>query len=199
MRPTLSLALLALLAAPPAAAQTTWRLSAEIGRTSYSWAVRDTSADPVSLRPWHPSIWSLRLARDARRFGLAFTFGFAFGAEGGTVADFTILPGTDLNLAEFAPEVRYLLHRTTTGAELRVHAGPVADIWWPTAATARMRLGAQAGGEFSLPYSERWAVTLRGDAAITPTYVSKEEAGTELRRPSSMRRARIGIGVTRRM
>lgn len=199
MRPTYPLALLALLGAPPAAAQATWRLSAEIGKASYSWAVRDTGADPVSLRAWHPSVWSLRLTRDSRRFGVALAAGVAFGQEGGTVADFALLPGTDLNLAEFAPELRYLVHRTGTGAELRLHAGPLVDTWWPTGAEARTRFGAQAGGEFSLPYADHWAVTLRGDAAITPTYVNKEEAGTDLRRPASMRRARFGVGVTRRM
>lgn len=198
MRSIFSLTLFAILCPPAAAAQSSWHLSAEIGKTSYSWAVRDTGADPVSVRPWHPSIWSLRFARDSRRMGIALTVGFASGQEGGSIGDFAILPGTDLNLVEFAPEVRYLLHRTATGAELRLHAGPLADIWWPSGADGRTRFGGLLGGECSLPYSERWAVTLRGDAAITPTYVSDEEAGG-LHRPSSMRRVRFGLGVTRRL
>src|SRR5690348_2241712 len=119
MRSLSWLTLLTALCAQSAVAQTVWHLDAEVGKATYTWAVRDTSANPVTIRPWHPTIWSIRLSRDARRFGVALSIGVALGQEGGTVSDVTILPGTDLNLAELAPEVRYLVHRTAAGAALR--------------------------------------------------------------------------------
>lgn len=181
------------------AGQGTWMLTAERGWTTYSSAAHDTSSEPVHLRAWHPAVYSLRLAREYDRFGIGIAAGIALGQWGVTIGDFVVLPDESLRLIEIAPELSLKVATNPTGVALRVHAGPVLDIWTPTGEDPRQRIGAQVGASLAIPVGERWSATLRTDVALSRSLMNVEEQTAEITRESSMRRGRLALGLTRRL
>ena len=180
-------------------AQRTWTGALEIGKATYSSAATDTGSDPAHLRPWHPTLFTLRLAREGSGLGLGIAMSYASGQEGVNVGDFVVLPGSSLRLLEIAPELRGPLLVTGRDATLRWHAGPILDVWWPSGVDPRRRFGGAAGLTLALPLAESWRVTLRGDVALTASYLPPAEAGGGLHRDHSMRRGRLAFGVARHL
>src|ERR1041384_3153450 len=184
---------------PAAAAQTSWSATFEVGKAVFSSAARDSGADPAHIRPWHPTLLPLRLARRGERIGFGLALGYAGGQEAVNFGDFVVLPGTDLGLLEIAPEIDGAVRTPGAGAALRWHLGPILDFWWPSGADPRVRAGAEAGGSLSFPLTERWRFDVRGDLAMTASYLNPDEATDGLRREHTMRRGRLGLGITRQL
>lgn len=197
MRPVLTI--LALLIPSTMQAQSHWALTAEAGHTTYSSAAYDTSTDVVHLRPWRPTVYTLRLSRESRQIGFGLGIGFAPGKLGVNVDDFALLPGESLHLIEIAPELSLHLGTTSAGATFRWHAGPLLDIWVPSGEDPRQRIGAQTGATLELPVARSWAVTLRADLAVSGSFINESEASDGLRRDATMRRGRLALGITRRL
>jgi hypothetical protein len=176
-----------------------WTLTVERGWTTYSSASHDTSASPVHLRPWRPAVYSIRVAHGSGRFGLAIGAGVAFGEWGVNIEDFVLLPDESLQLIEIAPEVNIRLATSALGTVLRLHAGPLLDLWKPSGEDPRQRLGAQAGATLSVPFASRWALDVRGDVAVSRSLMNEDEESAAITRESTMRRGRLALGITRRL
>jgi len=199
MRTQCALLTLLCLPATPVAGQATWTGTFEIGKAAFSSAAKDTSADPVHIRPWHPTLLTLRLARRGTRLGIGLAMSYSGGQEAVNIGDFVVLPGTALRLFEFAPELSGPILATRAGAEARWHIGPVLDVWWPSGGDPRARPGGHAGATITLPVTDRWHFDLRGDLAVTASYLTADEATGGIHRDHSMRRGRLGLGITRRL
>ena len=199
MRRLLLVLLISAIFARPATAQSGWALTFERGATAFSAAAHDTSTPQIRLTPWHPGLYSLRLARNGERMGAALALGYGVSDFGGSVGDIVVLPGSRLAIMEVAPECSYRISTTPLGAALRVHAGPVLDLWYPSGGDMRSSLGGLAGASLALPLATRWEVSLRADLALTTSEVTKDEAGPGLIREGSMRRGRLAVGLTRRL
>jgi hypothetical protein len=180
-------------------AQGRWTLTLESGLTTYSSAAHDTASPSTHLRPWRPVLYSLRLSHDRDRLGFGVALGAAHGRLGIDVEEFALQPGETIDLVEFAPEISYRLGETSRGAVLRAHAGPVLDVWMPSGEDPRYRFGGQVGVTLRLALTARWAVTLRGDVAVTPSFLDEGDETPDLRRDGTMRRGRLGIGIARRL
>ena len=199
-RPIVTLLFLALAArSTPALAQSRWSLTLERGWSTYSAAAKDTSADPGRLRPYRPAIYTMRLARERGRLGLALAVGGALGQWSVNFGDFYVLPDESLHLIEVAPEIRYRLGGTSVGAVAILHLGPTLTFWSPSGEDQRQRLGVQAGGTLSLPLTGRWAVDLRGDVAVSRSLMNEDEESAAVSREPTMRRGRLALGLTRRL
>lgn len=199
MRAMLLTLTLCTLAVRPLYAQAAWTGAFELGKATYSSAATDSGSDPAHLRPWHPTLFTLRVAREGAGLGLGVAVSFASGQEGVNVDDFVVLPGSSLRLLEFAPELRGPLLVTRRDATLRWHAGPIIDFWWPSGVDPRRRIGGVAGLTLALPMTEAWRITLRGDLALTSSYLTPAEASGSLHRDHTMRRARLAIGIARHL
>jgi hypothetical protein len=196
MRSTLLIACL-LIIPGSLAAQGRWTLSFERGYTTFSETAHDTSTPPVRAIPWHPASYSLRLAHDGERVGLAFALTAAGGQLAGQAEDIVVLPGVHLLLLEFAPELRWRLSSTSAAAVLIAHAGPVVDLWAPEGDDVRAAYGGMGGLTLSLPLTRRWEVTIRSDLAITGSEATREEESDQIKRARTMRRGRLALGITR--
>src|SRR5256884_2179186 len=177
---------------PRLAAQ--WSLAVEAAASYYGGTSRNGEADPTAFRPHHPT--SLGLRGD-RRFGrLSVGVGATLAsadliAENSSVG--AILKGA-LDLFEVAPEVAVTLGRTGPGLAVRVHAGPLIDIWSPEGADTRTRTGGQVGLSLEWPVSRRFARSLRGSAAVTASLFREGELppGFGLR---AMSRPSVSLGL----
>lgn len=191
--------MLVLFAPTTMVAQARWSLGVEVGGTTYSAAAHDTSVDQVHLRPGYPTIYTVRLARESDRFGVALGVGFASSEWAVNIDDFRILTGDGLALFEIAPEVSARIARTSAGATLRVHTGPIFDVWVPSGEDPRQRLGAQLGLALALPLAQAWKVTIRSDMALSRSFLNEDEESAAVRRDGTMRRGRLALGITRRL
>lgn len=183
----------------PLAAQGAWTLTLDRGATSFSSTAHDTSSPPVRLVPWHPTLYTLRLERRWGRSGLGVGISYGAGVLAGRVEDVVVIPGLSLDLAELAPEVSRALVTTSRGATLRVQAGPLMDLWIPSGEDIRATFGGAAGATLVLPLSARWEVAVRGDIAVTSGEVTPGEASAEIIRARTLRRGRLGLGITRHL
>lgn len=192
--------LLACLAWPDlAAGQARWTLTAELGATTFSSAAHDTSSPPFQLRAFRPISYSLRLTREGRRVGMALGLSYLPSALAGTVEEIAFVQGGQLELFEIAPEVRWILGTTSAGATVVLHTGPIVDVWGVAGGERRLRAGGSVGATLALPLTERWRFDVRSDLALTRSFLTAEEEAPDLTRTKSMRRARLALGLARRL
>jgi len=181
---------------PRLAAQ--WSLAVEATASSYGGTSRDGGADPTAFRPHHPTSVGLRV--DRRFGGMAVGVGAALAgsdliAENSSVG--AILKDA-LDLFEVAPEVALLLGRTGPGLGVRVHAGPLIDVWSPQGGDTRTRPGGQAGLSLEWPVTRRFAGSLRGAAALTGSLFKEGELPPGFERRAMWRRS-VSLGLRFRL
>jgi hypothetical protein len=180
-------------------AQADWRLTLDVGATTFSSAAHDTSTPAVNIRPWRPTTFSLRATRDVGDLGFSMTLGLSNGPLGVNIEDFVLLDGGNALLIELAPEFRYRLVTIVGGASLHLSAGPIVDIWSPQDDDPRTLFGGIGGLTLAFPLAERWLIDIRGDLAVTGSLLTEEEGSPGLIRESTMRRGRVALGITRRL
>jgi hypothetical protein len=169
-------------------------LTLEFGLARFHAGVRDTSTPPVYIRPFRPTLVTLRLT--APGFGVALTIaGAATGYSQGSVA---LLQGGDLSLLELAPEIRHSVARTVAGGYLLIHAGPLLDLWKQNGGSTVARIGGQAGASLELPISGRLGLSLRADAAATGSQLKDSALAPDLSQ-HMLWRTRLGIGAMYRL
>ncbi|HEX7917845.1 MAG TPA: hypothetical protein VF454_00500, partial [Gemmatimonadales bacterium] len=105
--------------------------------------------------------------------------------------------GGELALYEFGLAYgRRILH-SGQGAALWLETGPVLHIWTMSGEDPRTRLGGLFGAVVTLPVTERWRADVRGDLTLSKSWMRPEDEGAEITRESTMRRARLALGITR--
>jgi hypothetical protein len=180
-------------------AQARWQLTFEAGITTFSAAAHDTSTDRIYIRPWRPTSYTLRLLRNGERLGAGLGLTYIPSSLGVNTADFSFSSSGELQVLEIVPELRYRIGATAPGVELLAHAGPVFEIWAVKGADPRGRIGGLAGATLAFPLAASWRIDLRGDLAMTPSYLNRDEDTAEIHRERSMRRGRVALGLTRRL
>ena len=169
-------------------------LTLELGLARFHGGIRDTSAPPVYIRPFRPTLVTLRLT--GPRFGVALTIaGAATGYSQGSVS---LLQGGDLSLLELAPEFRHPVARTSGGGRLLLHAGPLLDLWRQNGGGTVARIGGHAGATLELPVSGRLGVSVRADAAATGSQLKDTALAADLSQ-HTLWRTRLGVGAMYRL
>jgi len=193
-----TLLVLGLLIAGRPALVAQWSVAVEATASYYGGTSRDGEADPTAFRPHHPTSVGLRVDRRFGRLGLgvgAALAGADLVAENNSVG--AILKDA-LDLFEVAPEVALLLGRTGPGLAVRVHAGPLIDVWSPQGGDTRTRLGGQAGLSLEWPATRRFAGSLRGAAALTGSLFKQGELPPGFERRAMWRRS-VSLGLRYRL
>ena len=142
---------LGLAIALPSGLMAQWSVAFEATASYYGGASRDTAADPISVRPHHPTSFGLRLERCFGQLGVGVSAALAGpdviaenNSAGAIVKD-------ALDLFEIAPEAAVLVGRTPSGVAVRFHAGPLIDVWAPQGEDVRTRVGGHAALSLEWP------------------------------------------------
>jgi hypothetical protein len=178
-----------------ARASAQWSVGVEIGTTRFLGTTRDTvTAEAPAFRPARHTPITLRLERNFARIGVALGVGHGSGGimeEGGGV----VVEIRDLvSVYSVAPEAFVRLVRTSTAAELRIHGGPLLEIWRLEGGDDRTRLGGQAALSLRLPLADRWTCSVRGTGARIPSIFESEELPAEFERRATTRWA-VSLGL----
>lgn len=183
-------------AASPLTAQREWRVGLEVGATTFSPAVHDTSSPSVYFRPWHPTSYALRLTRTGGTIGYGLGLTLFNGPLGANIEDFVLLQGPEVAGFEVAPEIRWRLSRTRTGAMVELGGGPVWTVYSTDGYDPVSRFGGQGALTLSFPLNDAFRVDLRGDLTGTGTIVPDDTATDEIRHEDLMWRGRLALGLS---
>ncbi|HYT04310.1 MAG TPA: hypothetical protein VEM13_05445 [Gemmatimonadales bacterium] len=197
MRQLLALALcLGIAPLPRLAAQ--WSVALEAAASYYGGASRDTAADPTAIRPHHPTGLGVRVDRRLGRLGVGVAAALArpdvIVENSGAGA---ILKGA-LDLYEIAPEATVLVSRASSVVAVRVHAGPLIDIWSPSGEGTRTRLGGHAGLSLECPIGGRFAGSIRAGGALTGSLFDDGELPSGFER-RAMWRSSVALSLRYRL
>lgn len=185
--------------AVPLSAQSPWAITVEVSKSGFSAAAYDSSTPRLAVGPGWPTMLTLRLQRTGERHGLAVGVTYVNAPLAGWVEDVTLILERSNELVEIAPEWRHVLARPASGARWVAHLGPVFDGWGPSGEPIRWRIGGMAGATLEFPLSTGWQVGIRGDFSMTGSYLRREDDDDQIDVERSMRRTRVGLGITRRL
>lgn len=155
---------------------------------------RDDPADP-SIRPFHPSGWTLSVAREAGpwRVDLAVRAIDADLAVGDR--DVIVLARRGLSATAMSVDLSRRIAGDARGTALRVGASVAAERW-TVGGTGRTRLVLEAIGALDAPLSARWAAEVRLAGGFGPSLFRAEDLPEGYRR-SMERRITVALGVRR--
>jgi len=190
----IALSLLAAGVTPPRAAAQ-WSLGLDLGASRFSGTARDTSAaGPATAGPGHPTTLALRVDRRSGSAGVGVSVLYASVGVTEENGDFAVVQKDLLTFVEVAPEVSWRFARTDSGAALRLHAGPVADVWHPDGSTSRTLIGARGALSVEWPIAGRLAGSVHAGAVVTGAVFEEDDLPAGFQRRATWRRsASVGL------
>jgi hypothetical protein len=172
-------------------------ISGDVQLGVYGGASRDTSPGNLgqSFRPHRPVLFTLRPEWEFGRLRVAL--GVSYGRpdiveDGEPLAIVLHAPS---QFVELAPELSYQIWRSPASTRVRLHAGPVLNIWQlPGEDRQRNRGGGFAAMSLEFPILARLQAALRASAVLTSGVFDGSDLPPEFE-IRSMRRVGISLGV----
>lgn len=144
-----------------------WRAGIEVGAARFWGASLDTGGDNTSFRPYRPTTFGIGLERQMGRYavGLQAHYAQAGLALEGPVA--VVSAEGVFNIVSISPELALRIATLGSGNQLRLHAGPLFEIWDIVDEGSRTRLGAQGSVSLDVPLGGRFGGMVRAGGAVT--------------------------------
>ncbi|MFL5403124.1 MAG: hypothetical protein ACJ8BF_09950 [Gemmatimonadales bacterium] len=173
-------------AASQAAGQ--WTAGIDVGADRYWGGSVETGGDHRSFRPYRPTVFGIGIERKGNlvAWGLRVRYTeAALGLEGrGAVA---AVEGV-FTVVSLSPEVVCRLATLGPGSELRLHAGPLFEIWGIIDEDTKARVGAQSAVSLNIPLGGRFAGSVLVGLAVTPSPFEANQLGEAFERRVLWRR-----------
>lgn len=172
-------------------------IGGEVRLGFYGGASLDTTTASfgAGFRPYRPVLYTLRPEWRAGRVGVALglTYGQPDIVEEGKPVSIVVHVPT--RLLEVAPEVSVGVWRTSAGMRIRIHAGPIVDMWQlPGEDALRSRPGGHGAVSAEFPVLGKLQAVLRAELVLTGALWTDVDLppGFETR---SMHRFGLGLGL----
>jgi hypothetical protein len=184
--------------APLSQAAGQWSAGVDVGADRYWGGSVEISAEHRSLRPYRPTVFGIGLERKGQSVGWALQVRYteaALGLEGqGAVA---AVEGV-FTVVSLSPEVAYKLTTLGPVSELRLHAGPLFEIWDVIDEDAKARVGAQSAISLDIPLGGRFAGSVLVGVAVIPSPFEAGQLGDTFE-PRALWRRRFAVGLHYRL
>jgi hypothetical protein len=175
-----------------------WAIGLEVGSDRF-WGSSIETADPHrSFRPYRPTTLGVGLERRGARLGAALRLryaGVSLALEGQDAA--VVVKGIFSHYAA-APELVYRIATIGLANELRIHAGPVFELWSVEGEDSQLRAGGQAAVSLRIPLGGRFAGSLTAGGAVTGSPLSEGQLLDGYERRSLWRRS-VAAGLEYRL
>jgi hypothetical protein len=160
-----------------------WRGSIEVGAERFWGGSLETTGEHRSFRPYRPTTVGIGLERQGERLSLGLQVRYADAALALEGSDAVVAVDGVFDIIGFAPELVYCLVRVGAVNQLRLHAGPLIEIWTVIDEETRVRAGAQATLSFDVPLGSRFGASILAGAALVASPFNEDEleASYELR------------------
>jgi hypothetical protein len=167
--------LVLLLASGSSSLSAQWFLGLEVGASRFWGGSADREGNNTSFVPYRPTTFGLGLERQSGKYG--------FGVKAHYAESSLALVGAELLLASegvfttlsVSPEVVAGIATVGPGNQLRIHAGPLFEVWDLVDLDSRTRMGAQASISLDVPLGGRFRGAVAAGAAVIPSPYNEGE------------------------
>lgn len=146
-----------------------WGLGLEVGADRFWGGSLDTSGEHRSFRPYRPTTFGVGVERRRGRLGFGLHLRYTeagLGLEGeGAVA---AVDGV-FTMVSISPEVAYRVASLGPATQLRLHAGPLFEVWSIIDEESRTRAGLQGSASLDVPLGGRFAGSVLAGLALVPS------------------------------
>lgn len=146
-----------------------WRAGIEVGATRFWGASRGTGGDHPSFRPYRPTTFGVGLERQTGRYAVGVQVHYAEASLALEGPEVVIASEGVFTVVGISPEFAVRVVTFGSGNQVRVHAGPLLEIWEIIDEEARTRVGAQGSVTLDVPLGERFGGVVLAGAAVTPS------------------------------
>ena len=194
-----SLAVAAIVSAVPwRSALGQWALRAELGAARFWGGSVENGGQHRSFRPHRPTVFLVGVERRAGKLAVGIGLGYSTaglaleGAEGLTAINgiFTVY--------SVSPELIYQIASFGSENRLRLHAGPVLEVWTVVNGGSETRAGGQAALSLTVPLGTKLEGSMTAGAALIPSPFARGQLDTGFERQALWRR-RLAVGLAYRL
>jgi hypothetical protein len=146
-----------------------WRVGAEVGAARFWGASVDNDDNHTSFRPYRPTTFGLGLERQYGRYAVGLQVHYAEAGLALEGPDVVVAAKGASTVVSISPEFVVRLATLGSDTQLRVHAGPLVELWDLVNRNSRTRLGAQGSVSLDFPLGERFGGVTLVRAAVTPS------------------------------
>jgi hypothetical protein len=176
-----------------------WRLGLEVGAARFWGGSLETGEGETSFRPYRPTTFGAGLERQSGRYAFGLQvhyFQSSLGLEG---PELVISAEGVFETVSISPEAVVRIATLGPGNELRLHAGPVFEVWDIVDNGTRTRLGGQGAVSLDVPLGVRFSGVVAAGVAVTPSPYDEGEldlgAGAPTYERKTLWRRRLGLGL----
>jgi hypothetical protein len=178
-------------------AHSQWLVEVEASSDRFWGGSVEITPEHRSFRPYHPATFGTGLERRWSGLGIGLRLRYAdasLALEGGDAV--TAVKGV-FTVYSASPDVSYRVASVGSQNELRVHVGPLFEVWSIVDEKSRTRIGIQGAASLGMPLGSRFAGVLSAGAAIIPSpFEEGELTGYDLR---ALWRRRFAVGLQYRL
>lgn len=156
-----------------------WRLGLEVGAARFWGASRDTGGDHPSFRPYRPTTFGVGLERQTGRYAVGLQVRYAEASLALEGPGVVISSEGGFTFLSISPELAVRVATLGSGNELRVHGGPMLEVWDIVDQNARTRFGAQGAISLDVPLGGRFGGVVLAGLAVTPSPYEEGELDLE--------------------
>jgi hypothetical protein len=182
--------------ASPALAQ--WTAGVEVGANRYWGGSIELGGEGRSFRPYRPTTVGIGLERSGKSLSLGLQVHYSqagLGLEGEGAA--AIVEGV-FEVLSVSPELVRRLVTIGPLTELRLHAGPLFEVWDIIDEETKLRVGAETALSLDIPLGGRFGGSLRAGVAVTPSVFAEGQLGSAFE-PRALWSRRFALGLHYRL
>lgn len=154
-----------------------WGLDLEVGSDRFWGGSLETGSEHRSFRPYRPTTFGMGVERKAGRLAIGLHLRYAeagLGLEGeGAVA---AVEGV-FTMVSLSPEVAYRIASLGPANQLRLHAGPLLEVWSIIDEESRTRVGFQGAASLDVPLGGRFGGSALAGVVLIPSPFARDDLG----------------------
>ncbi|MEP7228205.1 MAG: hypothetical protein ABI785_12635, partial [Gemmatimonadales bacterium] len=144
-----------------------WRVGVEVGSARFWGGSLDTGGDHTSFRPYRPTTFGIGLERQIGRYAVGLQAHYAQASLALEGPEATVSAEGAFTIVSISPEMTVRIATLGPGNQLRLHAGPLFELWDIIDQGARSRFGAQSSVSLDVPLGQRFSGVVLAGAAVT--------------------------------
>jgi hypothetical protein len=180
------------------AAHSQWAIGFEVGSNRFWGSSIETAEPHRSFRPYRPTTLGVGLERRGERLGAALHLRYAGASLALEGHDAAVIVKGVFNHYQASPELVYRIATFGSTNDLRLHAGPVFELWSVEGEDSQLRAGVQGAVSLRIPFGGRVAASLTAGAAVTASPLSEAQLLDGYERRALWRRS-VVAGLEYRM
>lgn len=181
---------------PSALAQ--WAVTAEVGADRFWGGSIENTAERRSFRPYRPTTFGVGLERRVGRLGAGIRVRYASAALALEGEDAVVAAKGIFTVYSATPELVYRIISVGAVNQIRLHLGPLFEVWSIVDEGSQTRVGIQGAVSLDLPLGGRFSGSLMAGAALTPSPFEEGQLDPAFERRALWRR-RLAVGLDYRL